>query len=69
MSRLDDRIAERQARALACGRTVIALVAAGSEIMGARGSDNQAADELVTAIREDIQALILNVNTLRQLLR
>lgn len=69
MSRIDERMDQRQKRTLATNRAAIALVAAGSELLRARGSGDEQADALITAMREDIQRMIDDLKALREMVR
>jgi hypothetical protein len=53
-------------REVGCSNAITALSAAGLAILQARGGDAQA-DELVTALRDDIQTMIGDVQALQKI--
>ena len=62
MSQHGDEVKARHLRAVGCANAITALSAAGLAILQARGTDH---DELVDAIRDDIKAMIGDVQALQ----
>lgn len=68
MSQHDVAMRLRQEQVRHCGCAITALVSAGNELLGARGDGSGDEQELITALRDDIQDMIGNVEALRSVI-
>jgi hypothetical protein len=66
VSRADEEVKARELRQVGCSNAITALSAAALAVLTARGGNSQA-DELVTALRDDIQTMIGDIQALQKI--